>query len=121
MKVNVVQEKEDESSLLVLQTDEHANKLLQGVSSGFLHNDMWYLDVNASSCMNGRRSFYESLDETHKRVVRFGDGSSIRYEGKGEVLVDCKKKSECKIFENVLYILKLKTNILSSGKLDDQC
>ena len=92
MKVNVVQEKEDESSLLVLQTDEHANKLLQGVSSGFLHNDMWYLDVNASSCMNGRRSFYESLDETHKRVVRFGDGPQLGMKAKVKCLLIVKKK-----------------------------
>ena len=52
-------------------------------------------------------------------MLRFGDGSSIRYEGKGEVNVDC-TNGECMIFENVLYIPKLKTNTMSFGKLDSQ-
>ena len=52
-------------------------------------------------------------------MVRFGDGSSIRYEDKGEVHVEC-TNGERMIFESVLYIPKLRTNILSLGKLDSQ-
>ena len=51
--------------------------------------------------------------------MRFGDGSSIRYEVKGEVHVDC-SNVEHMIFENIFYIRKLKTNVLSLGKLDSQ-
>ena len=80
---------------------------------------MWYLDTGASSHMTGMKTFYQSLDESHKGVVRFGDGSSIRYEGEGEVHVEC-TNGEQMIFENVLYIPKLKTKILSLGKLDSQ-
>ena len=58
------------------------------------------------------KTFYHSLDEYHKRVVRFSDGSSIKYEGKGGVHMDC-TKGDCMIYENVLYIPKFKTNILS--------
>ena len=47
--------------------------------------------------------------------MRFGDGSLISYEGKGEVHVDC-TNGERMIFENVLYIPKLKTEILMFGK-----
>ena len=39
--------------------------------------------------------------------MRFGDGSSIRYEGKGGVYVDC-TSGDCMIFESILYIPKLK-------------
>ena len=39
--------------------------------------------------MTSMKTFYHSLDESHKGVVRFVDGSSIRYEGKGEVQVEC--------------------------------
>ena len=31
------------------------------------------------------KTFYHSLDESHKGVVIFNDSSSIRYEVKGEV------------------------------------
>ena len=32
--------------------------------------------------MTGRKTFYQSLDESHQGVERFGDSSSIRYEAK---------------------------------------
>ena len=51
--------------------------------------------------------------------MTFSDGSSIRYEGKDEVHVDC-TDGEQMICENVLYIPKLKTNSLSFRKLDSQ-
>ena len=51
--------------------------------------------------------------------MRFGDGSSIRYEGKGEVHVDF-SNGKCMIFNNVLYIPKLKPPILSFLKLEDR-
>ena len=38
--------------------------------------------------MNGMKTLYQSLDECHQGVVRFGNGFSIMYEGKGEVHVD---------------------------------
>ena len=96
------EDKEDESSLLIVLADEHMNVLLQGMSDSPSH-DMWYLDTGASSHMNSIKTLYHSLDESHKGVVRLDDGSSIRYEGKGEVHVDC-IKNECMIFENIFYI-----------------
>ena len=65
------------------------------------------------------KTLYQSLDESHKGFARSGDGSLISYEGKGKVHVSC-TNGECMIFENVLYIPKLKTNILSLRKLDSQ-
>ena len=50
--------------------------------------------------MTGMKAFYLFLDESHKGVVRFGDGPSIRYEGKGEVHMGC-TNSERMIFENI--------------------
>ena len=98
--------------------DEQADVLLQGMNSSPI-DDMWYLDTGARSHMMGMKTFYPSLDESHKGEVRFDDGSSIRYEGKREVHVEC-TNGERMIFENVLYIPKLKTNILILGKLDSQ-
>ena len=118
-KIHIAQEdEEEESSLLMVLAHEHADVLLQGMNSSHI-DDMWYLDMGANSHMTGMKTFYQSLDESHEGVVRFGDRSSIRYEGKGEVHVEC-LNGERMIFKNVLYIPKLKTNILSLGKLDSQ-
>ena len=51
--------------------------------------------------------------------MRVDDNSSVRYEGKGEVHVDC-TNHEKMIFDNFLYKHKLKANILSLGKLDSE-
>ena len=80
---------------------------------------MWNLDTGASSHITGMKTFYQSLDESRKGVVIFGDGSAIRYEGKCQVHVEC-TNGERMIFKNFLYLPKLKTNILSLGKLDSQ-
>ena len=51
--------------------------------------------------------------------MTFNDGSTIQYEGKGEILVTYKKNEEM-VIPNVLYLHDLKANILSLGKLDDE-
>ena len=98
--------------------DEHVDVLLQGMNSSLI-DDMLFQDTGESSHTTSLKTFYQSLDESHKGVVRFGDGSSIRYEGKGEVHVDCTNGDQM-IFKNIINRPKLKTNILSLGKLDSQ-
>ena len=100
----------EESLLLMVIAEKYADVLVQGMSCGYPIDDMWYLDTVASSHMIGMKTLYQSLDESHKRLMRFGDGSSIRYEDKGEKHVD-DTNSERMIFENVPYIPKLKNNI----------
>ena len=80
---------------------------------------MWYLDTGAISHMIGKRAFFHNIDENMKGRVKFGDGSTIPYEGKGNISVTL-KTGEVLIIPNVLYLSDLKTNILSLGKLDDQ-
>ena len=61
------------------------------------------------------KTFYHSLDEYHTEVVRFYDGSSIRYEGKGEVHVNC-TNDEHMIFENIVYLTSVKDYHLNFEK-----
>ena len=69
--------------------------------------------------MTRKKSFFHKIDENQKGRAKFGDGSTISYEGKGNVPVTF-KTSEVLIIPNVLYLPDLKTSILSLGKLDDQ-
>ena len=80
---------------------------------------LWYLDTSASSHTIGKKLFFNRIDENQKGNVRFGDRSTIPYEGKGDILVTFKNDEEMFI-QNVLCLLYLKTNILSMGKVDDQ-
>ena len=80
---------------------------------------MWYLDTGANSHMTSKRAFFHNIDENMKGRVKFGDGSTIPYEGKGNISITL-KTGEILIIPNVLYLPNLKTNILSLGKLDDQ-
>ena len=56
--------------------------LLQGSQEENLSKNSWYLDTGASSHMTSKRSFFYSLDETLQGSIKFGDESSVRYEGK---------------------------------------
>ena len=69
--------------------------------------------------MTGKWSFFHNIDENMKGRVKFGDGSTIPYEGKGNISVTL-KTGEILIIPNVLYLSALMTNILSLRKLDDQ-
>ena len=77
------------------------------------------MDIGSSSHMTGEKSFFHQIKENHKGKVKFNDGSTIPYEGKGNIYVTF-KTSEVMIILNILYLLDSKTNILSLGKLDDQ-
>ena len=117
-KANTTEETEEESALMIVVSDECGELLLQGMNDP--HNDrMWYLDTGASSHMTGKKEFFHNIDDNMKGRVRFSDGSTIPYEGKGNISITL-KNGEILLIQNVLYLPDLKTNILSLGKLDDQ-
>ena len=117
-KANVNEVTKEESALMMVVSDECGELLLQGMNDP--HNDrMWYLDTGASSHMIGKKEFFHNIDENMKGRVKFGDGSTIPYEGKGNISVTL-RNGEILLIQNVLYLIDLKTNILSLGKLDDQ-
>ena len=92
--------------------------LLQGVQEMIIQDNQWYLDTGASSHVTSMRSFFKSIDENQRGTIKFGDESSIAFEGKGSVIVNYSNGEELKL-GGVLFVLTLKVNILSLGKLDD--
>ena len=89
------------------------------MSGDFSHDDMWYLNIRASNNIMTIRYFYHYLDKNQKGILRFGDDSSIKYKGKGDVHMDY-TNDEHMIFETVHFIPNLKSNFVMLGKLDDQ-
>ena len=89
--------------------------LLQGVQEMILQENVWYLDIGASSHMTSKRSYFHSIDENQHELIRFGDESSVRFEGKGSIVMNYLDGEEIKL-KGVLFVLSLKVNILSLGK-----
>ena len=76
---------------------------------------LWYLDNGASNHMSGNRSFFFELDETIKGMVKFGDDSRIKIQGKGLIRF-LLKNGDKKVLNSVYFIPDLKSNIISLGQ-----
>jgi hypothetical protein len=61
---------------------------------------------------------FAELDTTVCGTVCFGDGSVVRIEGCGTVVLSS-RAGEYRVFTGIYYIPKLKTSILSVGQLDE--
>ena len=101
-KMNIVEESKEESALMILSDSEFSEQLLQG-NGEEVNCELWYLDTGASSHMTGIKSFCHSIDEHKTCNVKFGDGSSIKYEGHGTIIVMCKNSEEIEL-NGVLYL-----------------
>jgi len=77
---------------------------------------VWVLDTGASNHMTGTRSVLTQLDESVQGTVRFGDGSRVNIEGVGSMVMQ-DRHSAHKVLTEVYYIPKLKSNIISLGRL----
>jgi hypothetical protein len=80
---------------------------------------VWVLDTCASNHMTGTRSTLTQLDETVHGTVRFGDGSSVKIQGMGSVVMQDRNHGH-KVLTEVYYIPELKSNIVSLGQLEEK-
>lgn len=79
--------------------------------------ETWYLDNGTSNHMTGDKTHFTEIDSNINGLVKFGDGSTIKIEGKGSIVFDCKNGE--RVFNDVYYIPKLRSNILSLGQLTE--
>nr|KYP59134.1 Retrovirus-related Pol polyprotein from transposon TNT 1-94 [Cajanus cajan] len=99
------EESEEEQVLLMVTTKErHA------------YNVCWYLETGCSNHMTGHKEWFVSLDETTKSKLKFADHSSTDAEGIGKISIQ-RKDGKHSYISNVLYIPKMKSNLLSLGQL----
>ncbi|XP_074347367.1 uncharacterized protein LOC141686216 [Apium graveolens] len=90
-EVNMSKIEDDELALLLAKCDEEGSQTTLLSESKLILSQMtklqgdpnvWFLDNGASSHMTGLKSKFTRLDEKITGVVSFGDGSSVRIEGK---------------------------------------
>jgi hypothetical protein len=78
----------------------------------------WVLDTGVTNHMSGCRVAFTKIDTAVLDIVRFGDDSVARSEGRGTVMFMC-KNDESRSFDGVYFIPHLTTNIMSVGQLDE--
>lgn len=78
----------------------------------------WFLDTCASNHMSRCLDIFTTLDTKITESVKFGDSSIVEIKGYRNVLFQ-NKNEEHEVLTNVLYIPRLKSNIVSLGQLDE--
>ena len=65
--------------------------------------------------MKGHKDWFYEIDETVKRSIKFGDGSSVMAKGIGKV--DIRRDGSKVTISDVLYVPNMESNLLSLGQL----
>ena len=81
-------------------------------------NVLWYVDTGASNHMTGCKEKFLELEYDVQGSVKFGDGSNVEICGQRYVLFEG-LTGEHRILTGVYYISRLRNNIISVGKLDE--
>jgi hypothetical protein len=80
--------------------------------------DVWYLDNGASNHMTGDHHKFRSIDNIVSGKVRFGDGSAVEIHGRGSILFQGPSSDQW-LLNDVYFIPKLKSNLVSLGQLTE--
>jgi hypothetical protein len=78
----------------------------------------WVLDTGATNHMSGCRAAFMKIDIAVLGTICFGDDSVARIEGRGTIVFVC-KNGESRSFDEVYFIPRLTTNIVSVDQLDE--
>ncbi|XP_019455195.1 PREDICTED: uncharacterized protein LOC109356326 [Lupinus angustifolius] len=97
-------------------SDEDALMMITNKAENQPTSNNWYLDTGCSNHMTGHKEWFTSLDNSVKTKVKFADDSSINVEGIGEILIRRKDGASSSI-SNVLYVLRMRNNLISLGQL----
>ena len=77
-QLNFVEKKEVETLLMAVQANQE------------LESDVWYVDTGCSNHMCGSKSSFSYLNEYFHSLVRFGDCSTVKVMGKGNIEIRTK-------------------------------
>ncbi|KAL5571277.1 hypothetical protein UlMin_020874 [Ulmus minor] len=107
-KSNFAAEKNESETLLMAY---HVNEEIQ--------SDVWCVDTSCSNHMCGSKSSFSYLNEGFHSTVSFGDCSTVKVTGKGDINIRT-KNGFVETISNVFYVPDLKSNLLSAGQLQEK-
>jgi hypothetical protein len=110
---------EPASSEQSLHLHEPTTHVFLGANGDTDQVEGWHLDTGATSHMTGRAAAFSELDHAVQGTVWFDDGFVIPIQGRGIVTFTSKTGEQIKLV-GVLYIPRLKNNIIYLGQLDER-
>jgi hypothetical protein len=113
----VPREDKDEAQYANAGGSDSDDSLLMAVTNSDTDkSNLWYLDTGCSNHMTGNKKWFQKLDNSVRRNIKFADNSQITSAGMGTVLVKRKDGQESTINE-VLYVSSMTSNLISLGQL----
>lgn len=82
--------REETNNLALLNEEKAMPRLQDNKGSPYV----WYFDKGASNHMTGDRKKFSTLDKLIQGQVRFGDGSTMRIEGKVQLCLNLKMENK---------------------------
>ena len=82
-------------------------------------SDVWYVDTGCNNNMCGSKSSFSYLNEYFHSTVHFGDCSTMKVMGKGDIEIRT-NNGFVETISNVFYVLDLKSNLLSACQLQER-
>ena len=104
---NFIKEKEVETLLMAVEDAKDSE------------TEIWYVDTSCSNHVSGNKSSFSYLNEDFHSTVSFGDCSTVKVMGKGDIKIKT-RNGFVETISNVLYVLDLKSNLLSAGQLQEK-
>ncbi|KAL8119325.1 hypothetical protein AgCh_016736 [Apium graveolens] len=80
---------EANDNMMLLNEKEIVPKLNKEVNKKYGDSNVWYLDNGANNHMTGEKSKFRELNEKIRGHVKFGDGSTVKIEGKRSIILKC--------------------------------
>lgn len=110
--------KEKHTKHMMLEEDQVQTNLLK-VGEEMVESNRYYLDNGASNHMTGQKGKFTELNESFHGQVKFGDGSVVHIQGKGNISLQC-KIGEQRLLTDVYYMPRLCDNIISLSQLTEE-
>lgn len=118
LEMNMAQVEDDEPALLLAKYEKNEKNLmlvneekvkpslLRSRNGERIQSNVWYLDNRASNHIMGCKLKFTELDEGVTGHVKFGDGSTVKIEGKDSITFECENGEE-HVLKEVYYIPSL--------------
>ncbi|XP_019433840.1 PREDICTED: uncharacterized protein LOC109340575 [Lupinus angustifolius] len=116
-------EESDEEVLLMAKSIDSCQEISKSDSALLMvtnqqeqNSSSWYLDSGCSNHMTGNKEWFVTLDNSVETRIKFAYDSIIKAEGIGKVMIK-KKDGSISYISSVLYVPRMKSNLLSLGQL----
>ncbi|XP_004510950.1 uncharacterized protein [Cicer arietinum] len=90
--------------------------LMASTNEEHFSSQLWFLDAGCSNHMTSHKEPLMDIDTSRRSKIRFADDRTLEVEGAGNMVIR-RRNGKTMVIENVLYVPRMKSNLLSIGQL----